>query len=72
MNDETRSRKRSALNKADSSGEIADSMEVRSAIMKRIHDGDITLEQGQQELKMIKRNAKHNGLLTRQQKWSRS
>ena len=68
MNDENRNRKRSALDKSDTLGEIADSMEVRLEIMKRVHAGDITLEEGQSELKQIKKNGK----LTRQQKWSQS
>ena len=70
--DEDRIRKRSALDKADVAGEIADSMEVRGEIMRRVHAGEITLEEGQAELKTIKRNAKKNGQLTRSQKWSRS
>lgn len=61
-------RKRDALNKADSAGEIADSMEVRTEIMERVHAGKITLKEGQAELRKIKRSAKKNGQLTRQQK----
>lgn len=72
MNDETRLRKRRALDKADTNGEIADSMEVRSKIMDRVKNGEITLKQGQDELAKIKRGAKRNGQLTRSQKWSRS
>lgn len=68
MNDETRNRKRRALDAADINGELADSMEVRKEIMRRIHAGEITLEQGQDELKKIKRTAKKNGKLTRSQK----
>ena len=72
MNEETRQRKRRELNKADESGEIADSMEVRGKIMERVRSGEITLKQGQDELAKIKRTAKRNGKLTRSQKWSRS
>ena len=72
MSYEDRIRKRSALGKADAAGEIADSMEVRGEIMRRVDAGEITLEEGQAELKKIKRNAKKNGQLTRSQKWSRS
>ena len=64
--------KRSAVNKADKSGEVADSTDVRMNIMKRIHSGEITLKEGQSELKKIKRDAKKNGKLTKQQVWSRS
>lgn len=72
MNDETRNRKRNALDTADKNGEIADSLDVRGEIMRRIHAGEITLEEGQSELKRIKRNAKKNGQVTRSQKWSQS
>jgi uncharacterized membrane protein YjjP (DUF1212 family) len=72
MNDETRNRKRRSLDEADRSGDIADSMEVRGEIMRRIHAGEITLEEGQAELKKIKSAAKKNGKLTRLQKWSQS
>lgn len=72
MNEETRQRKRRELNKADESGEIADSMEVRRKIMERVRSGEITLKQGQDELAKIKRTAKRKGKLTRSQKWSRS
>jgi hypothetical protein len=64
--------KREAVDKADEAGELADSMAVRTEIMRRIEAGEITLTEGQQELKQIKRDAKKNGKLTRQQKWSRS
>ena len=72
MSYEDNIRKRSALDKADATGEIADSMKVRGEIMCRIHAGEITLEEGQAELKKIKRNAKKKGQLTRSQKWNRS
>ncbi len=49
----------------EANGEIADSMEVRLAIVARIDSGDITLEQGQAELRRIKREAKKNGQATR-------
>lgn len=65
-------RKQKALDKAEAAGEIADSLEVRKEIMRRTHSGEITLKEGQLILKEIKRNAKKNGKLTRQQKWSRS
>ncbi len=61
--------KRAAVKTADASGEIADSMEVRMALMKRVRLGEITLEDAQAELKRIKRNAKKNGKVTRAQAW---
>ena len=51
--------------RAEAAGEVADSMEVRMALMARVHSGEITLEQAQAELAKIKRNAKRNGLKTR-------
>ena len=68
---EASSDKRHAVKEAEAAGQIADSMEVRLSIVKRMKSGEITLAQGQAELKAIKRNAKKNGLLTRQQAFSR-
>lgn len=64
-------RKRDALKQADAGGQIADSMEVRLALMDRVHSGEITLEQAQSELKQIKRGAKKAGMITRSQAFSR-
>lgn len=61
--------KRAAVKTADASGEIADSMEVRMALMKRVRLGEITLEAAQAELKKIKRNASKQGKITRTQAW---
>ena len=63
--------KRNAVNTAEASGQVADNMDVRLSIVKRMKSGDITLDQGKKELAAIKRNAKRNGLITRQQAWSR-
>lgn len=62
---------REAHKKAEAAGEVADSMDVRMALMKRVHDGEITLEQAQAELAKIKRGAKRNGLKTRDQFYTR-
>ena len=59
--------KRRALREAESDGLVADSMEVRKALMARVWDGEITLEECQSELAKIKRQAKRNGLKTRSQ-----
>lgn len=59
--------KRNAVNAAQESGQVADSMEVRLALVKRMQAGEITLEEMQAELARIKRNAKKNGLKTRNQ-----
>jgi hypothetical protein len=52
---------------AEASGQVADSMDVRLALMARVHSGEITLEQAQSELKKIKRGAKKAGQVTRSQ-----
>lgn len=59
--------RRDAMRKAEAEGKVADSMGVRTALMQRFHAGEITLEQAQAELAKIKRNAKKNGLITRDQ-----
>ena len=64
--------KRSAVNKAEETGVLADSMEVRKALMAQVHSGEKTLEEVQAELKKIKRNAKRNGKVTRQQVYAQS
>lgn len=58
---------REAAEKAEAAGEVADSMEVRKALMARFHSGEITLEQAQTELRRIQKSAKHRGLKTRDQ-----
>jgi hypothetical protein len=59
--------KKSALRQAESSGQVADSMDVRMALMDRVHSGEITLERAQAELAKIKRGAKSSGKVTRAQ-----
>lgn len=63
---EYRSR-REEQNRLEAEGKVADSMEVRKALMQRVHDGEITLEQAQAELSKIKKRAKRNGQITRDQ-----
>lgn len=60
-----------ALRKADAAGQVADSTEVRTKLMERVHSGEITLEQAQAELKRIKRGAKAAGLMTRSEAFRR-
>lgn len=62
--------KRIAREKAEESGQVADSGAVRLALMQRVHSGEITLEQAQTELKKIKRDGKKAGLLTRSQAYN--
>jgi len=64
--------KRDAIRNAEAAGQVADSLEVRLRLLERMDAGELTLQQVQDELKRIKRNAKKNGQLTRSQVWSRS
>lgn len=59
--------KRQALRMAEAEGKVADSHEVRLALMARVHSGEITLQAAQDELKRIQRDAKAAGKLTRTQ-----
>lgn len=59
--------KKRAQKAAEASGLVADSGEVRRALMARVHDGEISLAQAQTELKRIQRGAKGAGKLTRAQ-----
>lgn len=59
-----------AQKEAEASGRVADSMEVRLALMAKFHSGECTLEQVQAELAAIKRSAKKNGQITRSQAYS--
>lgn len=51
----------------EAEGVVADSMEVRRALMERVHAREITLEDAQAQLKKIKAGAKRNGQITRNQ-----
>lgn len=61
--------KRVNIEKLEEQGLIADSMEVRRSLVERVMRGEITPEQSRKELKRIQRNAKRNGLKTRNQAW---
>ena len=65
-----RQEQRLAVNEAEKDGIVADSMEVRKALMLRVTSGEITLEEAQDELKRIKREAKKAGKITRSQAYS--
>lgn len=65
----TRHRKQNALTEAEESGQVADSIAVRSALMARVRSGEITLAEAQAELAKIKRGAKKAGKITRSQAW---
>ena len=60
-------RKRANEQDADAKGLIADSMNVRVALMQKYHSGECTLGEVQAELSRIIRGAKKNGKVTRNQ-----
>lgn len=62
--------KRNFVNEADKSGQIADSMEVRKALLARVHSGEISLEDAQRQLRQIQSGAKAKGLMTRAQAYN--
>lgn len=64
---EARIEKREAVSAAEARGEVADSMDVRTALMARVHAGELTLAQAQAELKRIQREASRTGKVTRAQ-----
>lgn len=61
--------KRAALNEAEEKGLVADSKELRTALVAKMYAGEMTLEEVQAELARVKRNAKKNGQKTRSQIW---
>jgi hypothetical protein len=63
--------KRNHVNKCEAEGFIADSMSVRMELMAQVRSGEKTLEEVQNELKKIKRDAKKNGKITKNQAFSR-
>lgn len=63
--------KKRAVRVAESEGMVADSHDVRLALMARVRTGDISLERAQSELRKIQTMAKSNGLMTRAQAFNR-
>lgn len=61
---------RNAVTAAEEKGIVADNTDYRKALMARVHSGEISLEQAQTELKSVKRNAKANGKITRNQAYN--
>jgi len=68
---EARLDKRANMKRCEANGEVADSIEVRMALMEKVNSGECTLQEVQAELKKIKRNAKKNGQITRTQAFTR-
>lgn len=64
-----RTDKRVALQIAEEQGLVADSTEFRQALVAKLESGEMTLDQVQDELRKVKREAKKNGKKTRDQIW---
>lgn len=56
-----------AVCNAEASGDVADSMDVRRALIAKMDSGEMTLAEVQAELKRIQRTAKKSGKVTRAQ-----
>ena len=63
--------KRRNVKRCEADGVIADSDDVRLALMAQVRSGEKTLKEVQAELKKIKRNAKKNGKITKSQAFTR-
>lgn len=55
------------VKQSEADGRVADNMDVRMDLMRRVHAGEISLETAQAELKRIQRAAKAKGQVTRAQ-----
>lgn len=63
--------KQQALRDAEADGAVTDSQEVRLALMRRVHSGELTLAQAQSELRKMQSRAHSSGKLTRAQAYNR-
>ena len=61
-----------AVKKAEADGIVADSLDVRKALIQRMEAGELTLAEAQAELAKLKRTAKKNGQTTRAKVWRQS
>lgn len=64
-----RTDKRVALQIAEEQGLVADSTEFRQGLVAKLQSGEMTVQQAQDELRKVKREAKKNGKKTRSQIW---
>lgn len=64
--------KRQAVKADEAAGRVADSNDVRLALMARVRSGEISLAEAQAELKKIQRSAKGSGKVTRAQSFHRA
>lgn len=62
--------KLAAQRKAEQDGLVSDSMEVRLALVEKLHSEEITPAQLLSQLKKIKRDGKKNGKITRAQAYT--
>lgn len=63
--------KRANVVRCEKEGLIADSADVRKALIAKVRSGESTPEEMQAELRKIQRDAKKNGKLTRNQAFIR-
>lgn len=64
-----RTDKRVALQIAEEQGLVADSTEFRQGLVAKLQSGEMTVQQAQDELRKVKREAKKKGKKTRSQIW---
>ena len=69
MDEIERRRRFDAQRDAEAQGRVADSMDVRMALITRMNAGELSLDEVQAELKRIRRGAKRGGQITRSQAW---
>ena len=67
MNEIERRRRFDAIKSAEADGRVADSREVRLALMAKVHAGEMSLVDAQAELARLQRGAKRAGKITRNQ-----
>jgi hypothetical protein len=60
-------KQKAALKQAEADGVVADNMEVRKELVRQFETKQITFEEMQAKLAKIKRDAKKNGKVTRNQ-----
>lgn len=58
------------LSEAESAGIVSDSIDVRLALLERMHKGELTLDQVKAELARLKRQGRKSGMVTRAQAYS--
>lgn len=64
-----RTDKRVALAIAEEQGIVADNSELRASLVAKMHAGEMTLDEVKEHLRKVKRDAKKNGMKTRDKIW---